>query len=216
MEYGNDEAYSIGCRNIECLVFTNTNELSTKDKAIAVWNTRTNPTTIPSLDSDLPPVLDVCCGGRMMWFDKHDSRALFLDNRQGEWATDLGTPKTAGRSPIVVSPDIVADFTNIPYPDQSFSLVVFDPPHHTSKHFGSGPSIMQAHYGMLIPGWEEMLRDGFAECFRVLRCSGVLIFKWGSREIPLSRVLSLTSHRPLFGHQTTKQGTTHWVAFIKL
>lgn len=24
-----------------------------------------------------PAVLDVCCGGRMMWFDKRDSRAIF-------------------------------------------------------------------------------------------------------------------------------------------
>jgi hypothetical protein len=25
----------------------------------------------------LPPVLDVCCGSRMFWFDRKDSRALY-------------------------------------------------------------------------------------------------------------------------------------------
>lgn len=27
------------------------------------------------------PVLDPCCGSRMMWFDKNDSRAVFGDQR---------------------------------------------------------------------------------------------------------------------------------------
>ena len=30
----------------------------------------------------LPPVLDVTCGGRMMWFDKQHPLALYLDNRE--------------------------------------------------------------------------------------------------------------------------------------
>ena len=28
-----------------------------------------------------------------------------------------------------VNPDVQADFTNMPYPDNSFRMVVFDPPH---------------------------------------------------------------------------------------
>lgn len=32
-------------------------------------------------------------------------------------------------SRTIVSPDIVADFTKMPFPDNSFELVVFDPPH---------------------------------------------------------------------------------------
>jgi hypothetical protein len=30
----------------------------------------------------LPPVLDVTCGGRMMWFNKRHPLALYLDNRE--------------------------------------------------------------------------------------------------------------------------------------
>jgi hypothetical protein len=40
-------------------------------------------------------VLDVCCGSRMMWFDKADGRALFLDKRR-EVTTDPVRQPLAG------------------------------------------------------------------------------------------------------------------------
>ena len=167
-----------------------------------------------SESSRLPPVLDACCAGRAFWFNPSDERGLFMDIRQGEWAKDLGTPQTHGRKPVIVNPDVVADFSEMPFPDESFYLVVFDPPHHTATRMGSA-NIIRHSYGMLLPGWEEVLRRGFSECFRVLRPNGVLIFKWSSSEIPLKRVLSLTIEKPLFGHKTNKKNTTHWVAFLK-
>lgn len=30
------------------------------------------------------PILDACCGGRMFYFDKHDSRVLFQDIKVSE------------------------------------------------------------------------------------------------------------------------------------
>lgn len=163
--------------------------------------------------SAFPPVLDACCGSRMMWFERDDPRALFMDVREGEWSKDYGTPSSAGRKPIVVRPDTRGDFTSMPFLDESFWLVVFDPPHHTAAWFGKGCSIMQNSYGVLLPGWEEMLRRGFVECFRVLKPNGTLIFKWGDREIPVSRVLGLTEQRPLFGSRSSKNA--HWIAFLK-
>lgn len=160
--------------------------------------------------ASLPPVLDACCGSRMLWFDAQDKRALFMDARAGEY------PIPNDRPTIVVRPDLVADFINMPFPNESFHLVVFDPPHHTSTHFGTKHvSIMQSSYGVLLPAWEEMIAAGFAECFRVLKTNGTLIFKWGSSEIPRARVLSLTPHKPLFGHTTNSKATTHWVAYMK-
>ena len=29
-----------------------------------------------------PPVLDACCGSRMFWFDRKDTRATFVDKRR--------------------------------------------------------------------------------------------------------------------------------------
>jgi len=152
----------------------------------------------------------------MFWFDKNDARAVFMDMRNGEFPKDFGTPQTKGRRPVVVKPDVTADFTAIPFPSESFSLVVFDPPHHTNNRMGNTCSIQKNCYGVLLPGWEEMIEQGFRECFRVLKPSGVLIFKWCSKEIPLKRIMALTPEKPLFGHKSGRQSQTHWLAFIKV
>ena len=158
-----------------------------------------------------PPVLDACCGPRMMWFDRGDARAVFMDRRRatvkGVWG-----PKTQGRKDIEVDPDVLADFTDMPFPDSTFDLVVFDPPHiERMEMLGK----VSQTYGVLIPGWEQMLAAGFVECFRVLRARGTLIFKWCEVEIPLNRVLALTPEKPLFGHRSGKKAQTHWVTFMK-
>lgn len=158
----------------------------------------------------LPGILDACCGSRMMWFDRKDARALFVDKRQAVHPRDYGTPATAGRAPIVVAPDVVADFTSMPFADGSFHLVVFDPP-HMDKTSASG--ILGHSYGYLPNDWKAMLSGGFRECFRVLKEHGVLIFKWADIEYPVSEVLALTEEVPLFGHRNGR--STHWVIFMK-
>ncbi len=163
-------------------------------------------------ENNLPPVLDACCGGRMMWFDPRDSRALFLDNRCAFRKVDVGTPGTVGRKPIVIEPDVLADFTQLPYPDDTFALVVLDPPH--LEKLGK-TSRFAAQFGRLEGDWRETLRKGFAECFRVLRPQGILIFKWCEYEVPLREVLALTPEQPLFGHRSGARAKTHWVAFLK-
>lgn len=55
-------------------------------------------------------ILDACCGSRMFWFDKEHKNALYMDNRI------LDTTLCDGRK-LVVNPDIVADFKNIPFDD---------------------------------------------------------------------------------------------------
>jgi len=155
-----------------------------------------------------PPVLDACCSARMMWFDKKDSRALFFDKR----CEDFGMQKN-GRV-LIVEPDVQGCFTEMPFPDETFNLVVFDPPHIKGTE-GRIKSVMGRQYGLLFPGWEDVIAGGFSECFRVLKENGVLIFKWCEVEIPLSNVLSLTTQKPLFGNRSGKAMNTHWVTFIK-
>lgn len=159
----------------------------------------------------MKPVLDACCGSRMFWFDRKDKRAVFMDKRR-ECHTVKDCSMKNGEREIVVEPDLLADFTALPFPDDSFSLVVFDPP-HVQRNGDS--SWLLKKYGVLRGEWREMLRRGFEECFRVLRPGSVLIFKWNEIEIPLGEILALTPQRPLFGHRTGRQAKTHWVAFIK-
>jgi len=162
--------------------------------------------------SAFPPVLDACCGSRMFWFDKQDGRALFVDKRRETHPIDIGTPGTIGRSPIVVDPDMLADFQELPFPDDTFALVVFDPPHIERT---AARGLLTKKYGYLDGDWRGMLQRGFAECFRVLRPEGTLIFKWAESDHPVSEILKLTPHRPLFGHRSGKSSATHWIAFLK-
>ncbi len=174
-----------------------------------------SPALMAVRSSDLlgfPPVLDACCGPRQMWFDPRDERCLFVDKRRETHVIDTGTPGTIGRKAQVIDPDILADFTDLPFPSATFSLVVMDPPHLRRLE---ARGVLTKKYGVLIPGWEEMLRAGFAECFRVLRPNGVFIFKWCETEIAIDRVLALTDQRPLFGHRSGAKAKTHWVTFLK-
>lgn len=155
-----------------------------------------------------PPVLDVCCGGRMMWYDKRDKRALCVDVRREEHHDLDSRSATIFR----VEPDQIADFRNLPFPSDTFAHVVFDPPHCTRNSKNSRTS---KKYGDLKGDWKEMLRLGFTECFRVLRPEGTLIFKWNETDILVSEILALTPQRPLYGHRSGKQSKTHWIAFVK-
>jgi len=158
----------------------------------------------------LPPVLDACCSTKAFWFNKENPDALFMDKRDEEYP--IKPDKSHPARNLVVAPDVVGDFTKMPFPDESFWHVVFDPPH---ARFGEN-SVMAKTYGTLGGiDWREMLRDGFSECFRVLKPNGTLIFKWCEWDIPTREVLKMTDETPLYGHISGKRAQTHWIAFLK-
>jgi SAM-dependent methyltransferase len=142
----------------------------------------------------------------MFYFDKEDDRVLFGDIRSEQHVL------CDGRA-LNINPDAIVDFRNLPFPEGSFSVVVFDPPHLVN----AGPKSWQAaKYGQLHKDtWKEDLAAGFAECLRVLKPSGVLIFKWNETQIPVSQILELTDARPLVGHKSGKASKTHWITFLK-
>lgn len=150
-------------------------------------------------------VLDVCCGSRMFWFDRNNPNALFLDKRSESHIL------CDGRA-LEIRPDIIADFTQLPFADESFYLVVFDPPH--MKSLGKN-SWMAKKYGRLVVDWRDEISEGFKECFRVLKPNGTLIFKWNETDVKSSEVLKLSPYSPLFGHTTGRQSKTIWATFIK-
>lgn len=134
------------------------------------------------MNKDNAMILDPACGGKMFYFDKNDTRVLFADIRK------LETELCDGRK-FEVKPDIQIDFTKMPFENNRFNLVIFDPPHLTRNTGGNKSKFntmygtlnnkemlptgyQQIKYGALYQNWREMLSLGFKECFRVLKSGG--------------------------------------------
>lgn len=68
---------------------------------------------------ELTPILDVTAGSRMFWFDKENPNATFLDQRSEEMIVKDNS--YGGQRHVVVHPDVIGDFRNLPFEDNSFS-----------------------------------------------------------------------------------------------
>lgn len=160
-------------------------------------------------------ILDACCGGRMMWFNKHHPNAIYIDKRAE------GKGLISQEPEFEVQPDILMDFTKLQFEDKKFKLVVWDPPHGTSF---SKTSIMAKKFGCLnAETWPDELKNGFKEIWRVLEEYGILVFKWNDLAIPYKKVLSQFPVEPLFYNITagpktleTKGTRSYWFTFMKI
>lgn len=147
-------------------------------------------------------ILDACCGSRMFYFNKEDERVLYCDNRKIE--TTLCDSRR-----LAVEPDMQIDFRNMPFDDRQFKVVVFDPPHLI--HAGEN-SWLRLKYGVLPENWEEYIKAGFDECWRVLDRGGTLLMKWSTNQISAADVLKAIGKKPLLGD---KRGSKRWFVFVK-
>ena len=155
-------------------------------------------------------ILDACCGSRMFWFDKKQKNTLFCDKR----SYDKGF--IDNRQNRELHPDMIQDFRKMDFPDKSFKLVVFEPPH--LKSLGKN-SYFRKKFGCLVAEtWQDDLKKGFSECWRVLDDYGTLVFKWSDSEIPFKKVLELIPHKPLFYNTSNNKATsvTKWFCFMKI
>ena len=158
-------------------------------------------------------ILDASCGPRMMWFNKHHPNTLYIDNRIEEKGF------IDNRENREIKPDIQMDFRKMDFPDKSFKLVVWDPPHIIQLH---SPRFRLGHtFGTLSPeSWQDDLKRGFKECWRVLEDYGVLIFKWNDCNKKLDVILRLFPESPLFGQiaRVSKNGqsSSYWITFMKI
>lgn len=148
-------------------------------------------------------ILDACCGSRMMWVDKEDERVMGCDIRETDDVLCDGRR-------LVIKPDALVDFREMPFCDGEMDCVLFDPPHLVN----AGPNGWQRKkYGVLDrENWRGDLRRGFAECWRVLRKGGTLVFKWNTEQIPLREVAALFPAAAIFKTGTNK---TYIYIFVK-
>lgn len=152
-------------------------------------------------------ILDVCCGPKMMHFNKHQSNTVYCDLRK----------EIAGyhkRKPTrTVDPNIITDFRKLPFKDRSFKLIFFDPPHLVTNSIFD----MVLNYGALDKDtWFYDIRNGFDECWRVLQDYGVIIFKWNEYSIKRKEILRAVKQKPLIGHSIYSRVPTTWFTFIKI
>ena len=157
---------------------------------------KTTPTTI----------LDACCGGRMFYFEKDHPSILYIDRRRE-------TVEIKDRDKIrtlEINPDFVLDFTDMKFPDECFSFVVFDPPHLINIGRNSW---LAKKYGKLDKAtWQETLSRGLSECLRVVKPGCVVAMKWSEGDIKTVDLLRILPQQPAFGD---KSGKTRWLFFIK-
>ncbi len=152
---------------------------------------------------EMKKILDACFGSRMFWFDKENPDTIYMDCRKIE------EELCDGRK-LEIKPDVIGDFRDIPFADESFKLVVFDPPHLIRA--GEKSWLVQKYGKLNKETWRTDLRQGFNECFRVLEPGGFLIFKWNETQVRINDVVKLAPVQPLFGQ---RGGETHWLVFMK-
>lgn len=157
-------------------------------------------------------ILDPCYGSRMFWFDRNNPDVEFCDIREVHneeiWESKDGTRKAF----LTISPNTICDVRHMPFEDNTFYHVVFDPPHLLNINENAW---LCKKYGKLGNDWREFIHDAFVECMRVLKPNGTLVFKWGEIDISVNELLKEIPFKPLYGHRSGKHMTTHWMVFIK-
>ncbi len=90
-------------------------------------------------------ILDACCGSKC-------SGLIGNIKKRFIWITERKTQHYATVGKLIVKPDIVADFREMPFKDETFYLVVFDPPHLVSA---GNTSFLKMKYGNIRAGMER-------------------------------------------------------------
>lgn len=96
-------------------------------------------------------ILDPACGSKMFWFNKHEPHTTYTDIRR-ETVTAKDRQYTRK---IVIDPDEVADFTNLPFKDNEYNLIVFDPPHLNKA--GKNSWLVKKYGRLEKNNWQETL-----------------------------------------------------------
>lgn len=157
-------------------------------------------------------ILDATCGTRGIWFQKNEPHTLYCDERRVHYESDYGTNKS--HRVIDVQPDMEIDFTNMPFADNSFSLVIIDPPHLVGLNDSAWLKKQYCGYATKEEALEQVGK-AVRECMRVLKPNGVLVFKWSELRISTREVIDAIGAEPLFGHRSGKKMNTHWMCFMK-
>ena len=160
-------------------------------------------------------ILDASASNRSMWYQKNNPFTVFIDRRCGKEYMVSENSKFKNNRAVYLFPNVQAVWQHLPFVDQSFDLVVFDPP-RLFKDQGKKLSLMSKKYGVFYNhSWKQELSEGIIELFRVIKPQGMFILKWNEIDKPVNEVLKLFPYSPLFGSRVGQKNNTHWITFMK-
>lgn len=158
-------------------------------------------------------ILDATCGSRGIWYQKDLPFVTFIDKRKGRFVF-YPNPKT--QRTFDINPDIVADWTErLPFEDNEFDMVVFDPPHLIVNKEPENGFKMHIQYSYLKKDtWKQVLKKGFEELFRVLKEDGFLVLKWCESDVRVSEVIKLSPYKPMFSNMSIDHNSSSRDSFM--
>ena len=75
-------------------------------------------------------ILDVCCSAEKIYHGRqsilNDAEFITMDIRKGDFSYQVGTANTPTN--VIVNPKVLADMQYIPFRDNSFDIIICDPP----------------------------------------------------------------------------------------
>ena len=157
-------------------------------------------------------IVDTTCGSRSIWFDKTNRHTVYVDRRDEHHEGVFGKTQPAHRT-LDIHPDVMADFTNLPFKNETFWHVVWDPPHFVNA--SDSQWYCKAYGTLRKDNWKEVIYKGFCECWRILKTNGTLVFKWNEVSISTPEIVKVLPIKPLYGHRSGKKAGTHWMVFVK-
>lgn len=154
-------------------------------------------------------ILDATCGSKGIWYQKNHPYVTFMDKRKGYFFYQY--PNSPKKKEYHIEPDVVSEWKDAPWTNNTFDMIIFDPPHIIKN---SEKGILSTKYTQLKPDtWRNDLRIGFKKLFDILKPDGIFILKWSECSAKKEEIFKLIPYRPLFGSRT---GTNnHWICFIK-
>lgn len=167
-------------------------------------------------------ILDATSSFRMMWQNKSHKNTIYMDIRSDkkireDWDAFRKQEARGHRKDLSFSKlNVQADFTHLPFKDNSFLHIAFDPPQLIKL---GRTSIYFKKFGALeADTWQFTLKQAAKELWRVLKPGGTLNVKWNDRDIPTAKVLKLFPVEPLYGQKSSHGATsnTFWFSFVKL
>ena len=160
-------------------------------------------------------ILDATAGNRAMWKNKNPPNVIFMDKEIG----------------LAIPPNVFAIWQNLPFRDDVFETILFDPPHDrfspSSVHMNpqgwhnprveGGRKIGGTFWGSLSSSWAGEFIRASKEFHRIaIR----LCFKWNDSRYPLERPLSFFEEwipiqiKEHFSKRRRGKTNTYWVTMI--